>query len=260
MWFLGTPLIAFWYARRRIPWKTSLAAVLVVVFVVFPLYFAFRNVRGRYYSQEYRVERSLEQLQKQQATEYAQNSLKTVARRLAIINSTAVVVRECGTHVDYQYGRTLWLGIISVAIPRIIWPDKPIMNIGVDFGKTFRITGFKNYSAVSQSMVGELYWNLHVPGIIAGMFLMGFWLGSLYQRFGANGGKNAFRLAMYIPLLFISVTAAEAEIGGLFGALVKTALILLALEKFLQFLYAQRDRRLATEPGATAGAAALTAR
>ena len=77
-----------------------------------------------------------------------------------------------------------------MAIPRILWPGKPVMNVRINFGKTFRITGFKKFSAVSQSMVGELYWNLHVPGIIAGMFVMGFWLGSLYQRFGANGGRN----------------------------------------------------------------------
>jgi hypothetical protein len=186
MWFIGVFLIAYWYARGRIPWKTSIAALLVVVFVVFPLYWTFRTVRGRYYSQEYRIQRSIDVLSKQQASDYADFSLKTVARRLSIINSTAVIVRECGTNVEYQYGRTLWLGIISVAIPRIVWPDKPLMNIGVDFGKTFRITGFKNYSAVSQSMVGELCWNLHVPGIIAGMFLMGFWLRCLYQRFGAN--------------------------------------------------------------------------
>lgn len=240
MWFLAMPIIAYYYARGRFPWKTSLAGLLITVFGIFPLYFTVRTYRNKYASQEYKLEQSLDELKKRQVSDYAQFSLETVARRLSIINSTAVVIRDAGTRVEYQYGRTLALGIVCVAIPRIFWPEKPIVNIGVAFARTFRLTGFGNYSSASMSMVGELYWNLHVPGIIAGMFLMGIWLRALYLRFGANRGKNPLRLAMYIPLLFITVTSCEGEIGGLFGALVKSAIIMLVIEKIAMILVSRR--------------------
>src|SRR4029453_10163410 len=93
MFMMGLPIIAFWYARRRVPWKSLIVTLLIVVFVVFPVYYPSGPIRGNYYSGEFRVARSIELLQKQEAGSYAQDSLSTVARRPPIINSTAGVVR-----------------------------------------------------------------------------------------------------------------------------------------------------------------------
>src|SRR4029453_10604608 len=119
MFMMGLPIIAFWYARRRVPWKSLIVTLLIVVFVVFPVYYTYRTIRGNYYSREFRVARSIELLQKQEAGSYAQDSLSTVPRKLSIINSTAVVVRDCGSRVEYQMGKTIWDGIVLLAIPRI---------------------------------------------------------------------------------------------------------------------------------------------
>ena len=242
MFIMGLPLIAFWYARRRVPWKSLIVTLLVVVFVVFPVYYTYRSIRGQYYSRELRVARSIEFLQKQEAGSYAEDSLKTVARRLAIINSTAVVVRDCGTRVEYQMGKTLWDGVVLLAIPRIFWPNKPTTNVCTEFGKTFRMTGFGNFSATSMSMVGELYWQFHVPGIIAGMLLMGIWMRILYQRFAA-GAVSPIRLAVYVPLMYSTITVGEGEIGSLIGAVGRILFVYFIIEKGLVLMHGIGERR-----------------
>src|SRR5206468_2479885 len=94
---LGLPLIAYWYVRRRVPWKSLTVVALIVVFVVFPLYYGYRRVQGNSYTRAYRVEKAIGILSKEEADVYAGNALTSVAKRFAIINSTAVVVRDCGS-------------------------------------------------------------------------------------------------------------------------------------------------------------------
>jgi len=169
--------------------------------------------------------------------------LRTTARRLAIVNSTATIVRDCGTRVEYAYGRTLWLGIVTTAVPRLFWPDKPTTNIGLEVGKTFHMAGFANYSQIAPSQIGELYWNFNVPGIVVGMFLVGIWLRVLYLRFGANQGSNPLRLAMYVTLLYATYIGLDGGIGGLPSVLLREGLIFLLLEKGMLLLASAGQRR-----------------
>lgn len=230
---LGIPILAYWYARRRIAWKSLVVIVVVSVFVVFPLYYTIRNYSSPYYSQKYRISRSLESLTKDRPDVFAEGALRTTAKRLAIVNSTAVIIRECGSRVDYEYGNTLWTGVVAAAIPRIIWRDKPSINIGTGFGKLFHITAFGNYSSITPSQVGELYWNFNVLGIIPGMFLIGFYLRALYLRFGANGGVDPLRLSIYVTLMYAFLYSSGGYFGELESALFKETIILLVIEKVL---------------------------
>ena len=54
---------------------------------------------------------------------------------------------------------------------------------------------------------------------------------------------------MYIPLMFMSVTGGRGRDGGLFGALVKTALILLVDREAPADPLLQEGRGLAAESG-----------
>lgn len=239
---LGIPILAYWYARRKIAWKSLIVIFLVSVFIVFPLYYTVRNYTSPFYSQKYRLTKTFETMTKAKADVFAEGALRTTAKRLAIVNSTAVVIRECGTRVDYEYGNTLWLGVVSAAIPRILWPEKPNINIGIEFGKKFHMTPFGNYSSISPSQVGELYWNFNVPGIVMGMFALGVFLSVLYLRFGANRGAAPFRLAMYITVMFAFLQSSDGYLGALESVTTKEILVLLVLERGLMFLETSRQR------------------
>lgn len=228
---VGLPIIANWYARRKIAWKSITVVMLVSIFIIFPLYYTVRNYKSAYYSQGRRIEKTLEEVSRQRVDLFAENALKTVARRLAIVNSTAVVIRECGSRVEYARGSTLWLGVLSAFIPRILWPDKPMITIGIQFSRTFHVTSFGNFSATSPSQAGELWWNFNIVGVIVGMFLIGVWLRVLYLRFGANRGSDPFRLAIYVTLLYMTLMVTDGYLAGLEALIIKQGAILLGLEK-----------------------------
>jgi hypothetical protein len=240
---IAMPIIAYWYARRRLAWKTLLVVGVISVIFIFPLYYTVRNIKSRYYSQAQRIEKTLDSVTMDKADIFARDALRTTARRFAIINSTATIVRDCGTRVEFAYGRTLYLGIVTTAIPRILWPNKPSTNIGLEVGKTFHMAGFSNYSQIAPSQIGELYWNFHVPGIVVGMFLIGVWLRVLYLRFGANQGSNPFRLAVYVVLLYTTYNCLDGGLGSLPSAMLRQGVMFLVLEKFFLVMESIGQRR-----------------
>ena len=72
--------------------------------------------------------------------------------------------------VPYARGRTLFLPTLVHFVPRLIWPDKPKMAFGREFGQLFRVVGVRDTETnIASSVPGELYWNFDLPGIVLGM-------------------------------------------------------------------------------------------
>ena len=232
-----------------IAWMTLTAFALVSIFIVFPLYYTVRSYKASVYSQGERISKTYESATRQRADVFAVEALKTTARRLAIVNSTAVVIRDCGGRVEYQMGNTLWIGVVSMFVPRILWPDKPIVVIGFQFAKTFHVVSFGNYAYISPGQPGELYWNFHVPGVVLGMFFIGFWFRALYQRFGLNRGTDPFRLGIYVTLLYASLVGTDGGIGAVEGQVIRELLIFLALEKAFLIFQPYGRRQSGVVPG-----------
>lgn len=68
--------------------------------------------------------------------------------------------------------------VLTSFIPRPLYPDKP-WSYGVDFSNNYLDTPLK--ASVSPSTVGELYVNFHVVGIMAGFFVIGVFLRTVYS-------------------------------------------------------------------------------
>lgn len=75
-----------------------------------------------------------------------------------------------------RWGETYWQ-VIYQPIPRAWWPEKP-WTFDVEIGQM--VQGVR--TGIPPSMVGELYLNFHVPGIIVGMFLFGAGCRWVYRR------------------------------------------------------------------------------
>ncbi|HVK75365.1 MAG TPA: O-antigen polymerase, partial [Kofleriaceae bacterium] len=79
------------------------------------------------------------------------------------------------------YGSS-YLAIVTLPIPRGIFPEKPTMVDG-QVGRVF----FGLDAGVPPGGVGEAYWNFHIPGVVAVYFLFGVfhaWLARLFLRHG----------------------------------------------------------------------------
>ena len=201
MTMLGIPIIARWYGLRRIPWGVLLALLLILVFVVFPLYNTFRWSDPHAGNAE-RLQVTYSKLQTWGTDTYLRFSLDAFKFRVALINSVAVIVRDTGRWVPFAKGGTIFLPTMTYLIPRYLWPDKPLAEPGREFGRRFRVTNYwSRDTSIAATIPGELYWNFHVPGIVIGMALFGFAMRWLYRIYGEGKEMDPVRLAVHILIL-----------------------------------------------------------
>jgi hypothetical protein len=201
MTLMGVPVIALWYARKKIPWKTLILMGILLVFVVFPFYNTYRAIDARIASGD-RASMTIDIAKAWSGEEYWTQSVGTVKRRMAMINSVAVVLRDVGRWVPYAHGETLFTPAVTFFIPRVLWPDKPYFTMGREFAETFRVVAILDRDTrVAVTVPGELYWNFDLPGILIGMALWGVVLRFLYRRYGEALTLDPVRRAIHIVLL-----------------------------------------------------------
>ena len=202
MTLIGVPVMTLWYVKRRLPWVSLTALVLLLIFGIFPFYNTFRSLdphlpRGR------RVGLTLSLARTWDRHEYMENSVGKLKERLSVVNSVAVVVRDTEKGwVEYAGGDTLFLPSMVYFIPRAFWRDKPTFRMGREFGEKFRVVHILDPDTnIAVTVPGELYWNFGLTGIVLGMGLWGVALRGLYRRYGEGLGVDPIRLAVHMLLL-----------------------------------------------------------
>jgi hypothetical protein len=219
----GLPAIAYWYVRGRLPVRWLVTVLLLAVFVVFPLYNSFRY-QDRQLDTGRRLEKTMAEAQTWNRKEYFQRSVEAFVVRLAIVTSPAAVVRAVPRWVEYENGRTLRLGVLSF-IPRVLWPGKPILQTGHEFGRTFGLLNLvDNETLVACTLVGEMYWNFGVVGVALWALLVGCVFRWVYRRYGEGGEHDALRKSLYIALL-IQLMGYDGQQAIVLAALVKTVVL-----------------------------------
>lgn len=198
---LGMPAVAYYQVKRRVPWKTVIAVGLIAVFVIFPLYNTFRFT-DRDLGTARRMDLTIGMAGQWDQNQFAEVSVFAALKRMTLVTSVAAILSDTGRWVDYRYGETLILAPIGLFIPRFLWPDKPNIGIGWEFGNTFRFTHAMDLETeVSPSLLGEFYWNFSIPGVIVGMMFLGMGYRWYYQRYGVGTGYDPMRKAVYAGLL-----------------------------------------------------------
>jgi len=98
-------------------------------------------------------------------------------------------------------------------IPRIIWPEKPIVSRGTWFTTYLGMAPRPEEATTSTGMTafGEWYWNFGIFGEITGMFLIGFLLSGLWRLVGSYPIFEPFRMLLYSAILVNAVMLPEAS-------------------------------------------------
>ena len=139
------------------------------------------------------------------------------------IDKTSVIVDAVPDRVDYLYGRSLYLFIYG-PIPRALWPDKPVIRIGLEVGK--KIYNRKNNSGIPPGFIGELYFNYGKTAVAVGMFLYGVLCALLYKH-TILIRKNTLTVSIYaIGTLFLSFTLLSGDLTILMSQLFRYGLCL----------------------------------
>jgi len=222
------PMMALWYAKRVLPWRSLIILLLVMIFVIFPFFNMYRLLDPRQ-SLPQRAAATMTKLTSMNGEEYMDISVGTFKQRLALINSVAVVIRDVPRWIPYERGDTLFMPALAFFVPRFVWPGKPLFTMGRDFGVKFRVVHILDEKTrIAVTVPGELYWNFDLPGILFGMALWGVVLRLLYRRYAGSAGLDPVRRAVYMLLLIQFVHFG----GGLAAQSVGVFRTLLILEAF----------------------------
>jgi branched-subunit amino acid transport protein AzlD len=215
-------------------------AVIMTLFmmVAFPLATAYKNA---YLSRIVELQRQglstsavLDSIESTSTTDVTGSWTDLLAQRFHAATSLALVIRYTPERHAYMWGQPYLLLPTDIAIPRIIWPDKPVIR---QFTLDFRFDYFKlergTRTAIKPSQFGELWANLNILGVLLGAWVWGRILRFMYSFLFLGGRGSLFGKAAYataVPAL-ISVMETEQVTGMAFIA--KSLVVWLAWTWFL---------------------------
>jgi hypothetical protein len=127
--------------------------------------------------------------------------LGDVLGRMFEPSALGYIVEEAKSY-GLQFGATMdyaWYAFI----PRVVWPDKPIVVRAVWFadyvGQPVNEEGYG--TALAMTAPGELYWNFGPVGVLFGMFILGCGLGGLWRMAGVDPRRKPVRLTLYVLVM-----------------------------------------------------------
>lgn len=99
-------------------------------------------------------------------------TIKALGRDL--FNVFNLIINETGINTNYTFGETYLNGFLTI-IPRFIYPDKPAVNFGNLVGYKYHLIYNNDFiTNSSPSIMGEMYMNFGIIGIILGMLVLGW--------------------------------------------------------------------------------------
>lgn len=188
-------LLAYHYLKKRVKISWIFTFVVVTILAI-PFFNAYR-----YADNLAQIISALDKM----LTEDNDFLIKQVMGRFYGIDSLTIIIRDTPNVMDYQLGATI-LPLLYAWIPRALWPDKPIISFSKIFGETYLGQFFSGTgTAASVTMLGEVYLNFHIAGMIVGSFLIGLILRAIYEYLIVKnlGAPAVFIYASLFLYLFV---------------------------------------------------------
>lgn len=126
-------------------------------------------------------------------------------------SATGFIVGEV-VRSGLQLGETM-RSLEYAFIPRIIWPQKPMVSRGAWFTSYIGMAARPQEATSSTGMTafGEWYWNFGILGEVGGMFLIGILMGGLWRLAGDYPIFDPLRMLLYSALIVDAVMLPEAS-------------------------------------------------
>jgi hypothetical protein len=93
-------------------------------------------------------------------------------------------------------------------IPRIIWPEKPLVSRGGWF--TSYLGMVESSTSTGMTSVGEWYWNFGVAGVAVGMFLTGAMISGLWRLAGSYPIHQPANMVLYVAIIMNALNLPDA--------------------------------------------------
>ena len=146
----------------------------------------------------------------------AMDSLDYLAQRIREIDNVAIVVQRTPAQVPFASPFQLIEQPVIGMIPRAIWPSKPILATGYQFGQIFYELPPSIYTSTPDTMAGGLYWHGGWISVIFGMILFGAVIRLLDDALDVRVNPHAILLVL---LLFPTLVGGETDWSAFLGAI-----------------------------------------
>lgn len=218
-------ILAFFLAGGKMNARRAIVAGIVfsVALIAGVIYgTTFRNIKGGedrvsigQYSEN--VFDTFEEVGKFDISENLQFAFMTLAERMDILSSVAVVVSNYEALAPYEesYGldNNIWKDLTTFFVPRMLWNDKPLASEPRKYSELYFDFGESSFAITP---MGDLLRNFGPIGIPIGMLLFGIVLRFLYRALVEDQPQTMWRRTLYFMLL-ISISY-----EGFYGALIPT--------------------------------------
>ena len=115
------------------------------------------------------------------------------------LQTVSIVIDHYQAGDRLLYGSSL-LMIFLIALPRVIFPWKPLTAAG-DFTLALWPEKFyNNGTTLPPGLIGELYMNFSWAGIVIGIFIIGFIYGLLWKKFRSDRNDVTYTILFSISL------------------------------------------------------------
>lgn len=137
---------------------------------------------------------------------------QSVFERTWLKDTVELMFAKLGHGVEFRRGDTIE-PLLTFFIPRSLWPDKPNVQVGLLVTKVFfpEQTGEVN---LSDSQLGELYWNFGWIGIVVGMVCIGTILGLVGCSCDLSSSVTLTRVIILGATIQLLVIGFEAGINN----------------------------------------------
>ncbi|MEK6322367.1 MAG: O-antigen polysaccharide polymerase Wzy [Acidobacteriota bacterium] len=251
---IAYPLFTFFLAflLRKAVSKRIVAIACVVIFVFASIYKVIGDTRGQGIRGSERIAIIIEQylsngsdVNQAREEEGGDSALMSLIARGCNFGQLSQVV-HIADEEGYYDGKTL--EYLSYAfIPRLIWPEKPLITPGQWFaekiGHGTRLSETKFSNSINMSVAGEFYLNFGWIGAVSGLILMGFLYAIFWESadfYGKRNNPTGQGLGIAILLQAIGGTSAGALLHLIF-----LYLGMLAISRVL-IIFASRKRAIRT--------------
>jgi hypothetical protein len=237
--------IVFHYGKRRFRVWEMLAIGIPILMMAFGAvnFYRFVVVAQRGASKNVadvvsRVSSATDMLKEGSGTGTQQSALQQMVDRNAGADALALIMKYTPHPFPYQLGQH-WLEIPLTFVPRQIWKDKPVNLPTVEFEHTYM--GEPNYfnGMSSMHLIGDLYKNFSLPGVICGMFVLGALLRFFYL-YCSPSRSNSAGLFLYAALFPEIIHSLESDVGNAVIMVSRNVILAIAVAVFLGARFAKR--------------------
>ena len=189
----------------------------------------FRNVKGTEESQSAEkytenIFQAIDEVGKTDVYDSLAFGAVSFTERVDVLSTLAVVVSNYEQLAPYEelYGLddNIWAETTTSLIPRVIWPDKPVVSDPRKYSELYFDFGGSSYAITP---MGDLLRNYGIVGIPIGMFLIGLILRFIYASLVENQPGVLWRLTLFFMLL--TSVSYEGFYGTIIPILFKVGLI-----------------------------------